>query len=454
MNGLQPPPERVILTPTQLNSEIRHALELGFPTLWIEGEISNLARPGSGHLYFSLKDSSAQIRCAMFRNRNMLLRFAPANGAQVLVRARISVYEARGEYQLLVEHMEEAGHGALQRAFEELKARLQAEGLFEPARKRPLPPLPRTIGVITSPTGAALRDILSTLRRRYPLARVILYPSQVQGAEAPGQLIHALQSAARRAECDVLLLARGGGSLEDLAAFNDEGVARAVAASPIPVVCGVGHEVDFSIADFVADLRAPTPTGAAELVAPDVGGWMQGLRQMQQRLVQALQRQQTRALERHAWLRGRLQQQHPGQKLRQQAQRLDELELRLARSMRSELRQREHVAANLASRLRERSPLHRVKRLRERNHALARRLERAGVATLAERRSRLGELGRALNAVSPLATLGRGYAIISDHNTGQLLTCVADIKENQAVAGRLQDGEFVAVVQNIKGESS
>lgn len=454
MNGLQPPPERVILTPTQLNSEIRHALERGFPTLWIEGEISNLARPGSGHLYFSLKDSSAQIRCAMFRNRNMLLRFAPANGAQVLVRARISVYEARGEYQLLVDHMEEAGHGALQRAFEELKARLQAEGLFEPARKRPLPRLPQTIGVITSPTGAALRDILSTLRRRYPLARVVLYPSQVQGNEAPGQLINALQIAGRRAECDVLILARGGGSLEDLAAFNDEGVARAVAASPVPVVCGVGHEVDFSIADFVADVRAPTPTSAAELVGPDVGDWTQGLRHMQQRLAQALQRQQVRAQERHAWLHGRLQQQHPGQKLRQQAQRLDELELRLARSMHGELRQLEHSAANLAGRLRERSPLHRVECLRERNHALARRLERAGQATLAERRGRLGELGRALNAVSPLATLGRGYAIISDRNTGQLLTRVADIKENQPVTGRLQDGEFVAVVRNIKGKDS
>src|SRR5690606_13200539 len=250
------------------NSDIRHALERGFPALWVEGEISNLARPGSGHLYFSLKDAQAQVRCAMFRNRNMLLRFRPANGAQVLVRARISVYEARGEYQLLVEHMEEAGHGALQRAFEELKARLQAEGLFDAARKRSIPPSPRTIGIVTSPTGAAIRDILSTLRRRYPLARAIVYPSQVHGADAPAQLVRALGAAARRAGCDVLLRARGGGSLEDLAAFNDERVARAVVASPVPVICGVGHETDFSIADFVADLRAPTPTAAAALAAP------------------------------------------------------------------------------------------------------------------------------------------------------------------------------------------
>jgi len=451
MNAFRPPAgERVVLTPSQLNSEIRHALERGFPALWIEGEISNLARPGSGHLYFSLKDAQSQIRCAMFRNRNMLLRFAPANGAQVLVRARISVYEARGEYQLLIEHMEEAGHGALQRAFEELKAKLQAEGLFDIVRKRALPRLPQTIGVITSPTGAAIRDILTTLRRRYPLARVIVYPSQVQGADAPAQLVRALQSAARRAECDVLILARGGGSLEDLMAFNDEGVARAVAASTIPVVCGVGHEVDFSIADFVADVRAPTPTGAAELVTPDTGEWLQGLRQMQQRLDQALRRQLGRAQERQTWLRGRLEQQHPGQKLRQRVQRLDELELRMVRAFRVELRQREHAASAFGSRLRERSPLHQVERLRERNDSLARRLERSGTDIAPHRRRQLGELGRALNAVSPLATLGRGYAIVADSATGRILTRIGEIHESQAITGRLQDGEFTAVVRDVK----
>ncbi len=446
---MNPAGERLILTPSQLNAEIRHALEHGFPAIWVEGEISNLARPGSGHLYFSLKDAQAQVRCAMFRNRNMLLRFKPANGTRVLVRARISVYEARGEYQLLVEHMEEAGHGALQRAFEELKARLEAEGLFDASRKRALPSLPRAIGVITSPSGAAIRDILSTLRRRHPLARVIVYPSQVQGADAPAQLVRALQAAARRAECDVLILARGGGSLEDLMAFNDEAVARTIAASPVPVVCGVGHEVDFSIADFVADVRAPTPTAAAELVAPDITDWLRGTQRLADRMAQVMQRRLARERERHGWLLGRLQQQHPGQKLRQQAQRLDELELRATRALRTDLRHRAHAVNVMAGRLRERSPLHRVAGLRERHAALARRLERAGSEMLAARQHALGAASRALNAVSPLATLGRGYAIVADAN-GRVLTHVRDIHENQDIAARLQDGEFTARVLRVK----
>ncbi|HEX7031034.1 MAG TPA: exodeoxyribonuclease VII large subunit [Gammaproteobacteria bacterium] len=450
MSRIPPTGERVVLTPSQLNSEIRHALERGFPALWVEGEISNLARPGSGHLYFSLKDASAQVRCAMFRNRNTLLRFAPENGAHVLVRARISVYEPRGEYQLLVEHMEEAGHGALQRAFEELKAKLQAEGLFDTARKRSLPRLPRTIGIVTSPTGAAVRDILTTLRRRYPLAHAILYPAQVQGADAPAQLVRALETAARRAECDVLILARGGGSLEDLAAFNDERVARAVAACNIPVVCGVGHEVDFSIADFVADLRAPTPTGAAELVTPDMSDWLAGLRQMRQRLGVAARRRLHREGERRNWLNGRLQQQHPGRKLSLQAQRMDELELRLARALRVDLRHRGHDVAVLSGRLRERSPRGRVERLGERHAALARRLERAGNEIAARNRRRLNELARALNAVSPLATLGRGYAIVKDTQTGRVLARIADVHANETVAAQLKDGEFTARVLTVK----
>lgn len=445
-----PPNERLVLTPSQLNSDIRHALERGFPSLWVEGEISNLARPASGHLYFSLKDAQSQIRCAMFRNRNMQLRFRPENGAQVQVRARISVYEPRGEYQLLVEHMEESGHGALQRAFEALKAKLEAEGLFEAARKRPLPAHPRTIGIVTSPSGAAIRDILATLRRRYPLARVIVYPSQVQGADAPAQLVRALETAARRGECDVLILARGGGSLEDLAAFNDEGVARAVSRSPIPVIAGVGHEIDFSIADFVADLRAPTPTGAAERVAPDIADWVAGLRQAARRLGIAASRRLGRETERHAWLQGRLTQQHPGQKLRQQAQRLDELELRLARALRVDLRHRNHEVLALSGRLRERSPLYRVENLQERQAAIARRLSRAGTDRLAREQARLGELGRALNAVSPLATLGRGYAIVKDAETGRLLTRIADVHASGTVATKLRDGEFTARVLAVK----
>lgn len=441
---------RVILTPTQLNNDIRHALERGFPLLWVEGEISNLARPASGHWYFSLKDAGAQVRCAMFRNRNMLLRFRPENGAKVLVRARLTVYEPRGEYQLMVDHMEEAGHGALQRAFEELKAKLQAEGLFEAERKRPLPHLPRRIGVVTSPTGAAIRDVLSTLARRFPLAEVILYPTQVQGADAPEQIVRALALAGGRAECDVLLLVRGGGSLEDLMAFNDERVARAVAASPIPVVCGVGHEVDFTIADFAADVRAPTPTGAAELVTPDQRDWLRRLNQLEARIEQTTRRRLAQHAARQEWLARRLQQLHPGQKLRQQAQRLDELEMRLSRATRVHLRHREHDLAKLHARLREHSPQARIVSLGNRNDALRHRLERAGTGLLGTKRQRLAELGRALNAVSPLATLQRGYAIVRDADSGAVRTRVTELTAGGRVCGQLQDGEFVAVVETIK----
>lgn len=443
--------ERVVLTPSQLNGEIRHALERGFPALWVEGEISNLARPSSGHLYFSLKDARSQIRCAMFRNRNMLLSFTPANGQQVLARARISVYEPRGEYQLIVEHMEEAGFGALQRAFEALKAKLQAEGLFDESRKRPIPAAPQRIGVITSPTGAALRDILTTLRRRYPAAEVILYPSAVQGADAPAQLIRALKAAARRAETDVLILARGGGSLEDLMAFNDEAVARAVAASPIPVVCGVGHEVDFSIADFVADLRAPTPTGAAELVTPDGRDILRRLEQLQSRQQRALQQKLTGHTERLRWLRGRMQQQHPGQRLRQQSQRLDELEQRLERVTSAGLHHRRMTLARAMAGLRERTPLHRLARSNDRLENLSHRLLRAWREQLNGKEQALAYLGRALHTVSPLATLGRGYAIVSKADGG-IARNAADVAPGERITARLAKGSLIAEVLETKKE--
>jgi exodeoxyribonuclease VII large subunit len=267
-------PERDVYSVSRLNREARVLLERGFGTLWLEAEISNFSRPSSGHWYFCLKDAAAQVRCAMFRQRNMLCAFTARDGQKVLVRARIGLYEPRGEFQLIVDHLEDAGLGALQRQFEELRARLAAEGLFATARKRPLPTLPKRIGVITSPTGAAVRDILHVLARRFPAVAVLIYPVAVQGAQAPAELVAALKTAAARQECDVLILARGGGSLEDLWAFNDEKLARAIVASPIPVISGVGHEVDFTIADFAADVRAPTPSAAAELVVPDAEEWL------------------------------------------------------------------------------------------------------------------------------------------------------------------------------------
>src|ERR1700684_4170567 len=267
-------PDRDIYTVSRLNREVRVLLERGFGSLWLEAEISNFAKPSSGHWYFSLKDAAAQVRCAMFRQRNMLCTFTARDGQKVLVRARIGLYEPRGEYQLIVDHMEDAGLGALKRQFEELSARLAAEGLFAADRKRPLPGLPRRIGIITSPTGAAVRDILHVLARRFPAASVLIYPVPVQGAAAAAEIVAALEATGRRAECDVLILARGGGSLEDLWAFNDERLARAIVASPIPVITGIGHEIDFTIADFAADVRAPTPSAAAELVVPDAEEWL------------------------------------------------------------------------------------------------------------------------------------------------------------------------------------
>ena len=258
-----------IFSVTRLNREVKAVLEGSFPSLWVKGEISNLAQPASGHLYFSLKDENSQVRCAMFRGRNRLLKFQPQNGDEVLLQVNINLYEGRGEYQLIVDHMEPAGAGALQRAYEELKQKLNKEGLFSAEHKKPLPGFPKSIGVITSPTGAAIRDILNVLQRRFSLGDVIIYPVPVQGDGAAQEIHDMLQTCIDRAEVDVVILARGGGSIEDLWSFNDEKLARLIFSCPIPVVCGVGHEIDFTIADFVSDVRAPTPSAAAELVCPD-----------------------------------------------------------------------------------------------------------------------------------------------------------------------------------------
>ncbi len=338
-------PERDVYTVSRLNKEVRLLLESGLPLLWLEAELSNFAAPASGHWYFSLKDSQAQVRCAMWRQRNTQVRFRPKDGMAVLVRARVGLYEPRGEYQLIVEHLEEAGEGALKREFEKLKAKLAAEGLFAAERKRPLPAVPRRIGVVTSPTGAAIHDILRVLRARFPVAAVLLYPTAVQGAAAVPEIVRAIETASRRNECDVLIVARGGGSLEDLWCFNDERVARALAACRIPSVSGVGHEVDVTIADFVADVRAPTPSAAALVATPDKSTWLESLALMATRFGGAM----GRYLRAHGVglgaLAQRLQISHPGVKLAQHAQRLDDLEQRLRLSLRSTvLKDRERAA--------------------------------------------------------------------------------------------------------------
>ena len=266
---MDPRAGRDVYTVARLNREVRGLLEAGLPSIWIEGELSNFSRPASGHWYFTLKDEAAQVRCVMFRQRNQAIRVAPQDGMQVLLRARVGLYEPRGDFQLIVDHLEEAGEGVLRRRFEALKLALAAEGLFDAARKRELPRLPRCIGVVTSPSGAALRDVLQVLQRRFPAIPVLIYPVPVQGASAAREIAETLALADRRAEVDVLLLVRGGGSLEDLWAFNDESLARAIDHLTLPLISGIGHEVDFTIADFIADVRAPTPSAAAELAVPD-----------------------------------------------------------------------------------------------------------------------------------------------------------------------------------------
>lgn len=441
---------REIYTISRLNREAKQLLETGFPALWVEGEISNLARPTSGHLYFCLKDSSAQIRCALFRNTGRLLAARPQDGMRVLVRARVSLYEGRGEFQLIVEHLEEAGEGALRRAFEALKSRLAEEGLFQAERKKPLPALPRRIGVISSPTGAALRDILTTLRRRFPAIPVLLYPVPVQGETAAQKIADAITLASSRRDCDVLILARGGGSLEDLWSFNEEVVARALFACAIPVVSGVGHETDFTIADLVADVRAPTPTAAAELVSPDQAEWRALFTQREARLRKLMRRFLAESQQHVDWLSTRLV--RPDRRLQLARERLESLYRRIC-FMQSTTRARKAAALLVQhTHLRRLSP---QSRLHERQQQVRRAGEKlsAGMRTrLAQTEQRWRHAAQVLNAVSPLATLERGYAIAQRAGDGSLLRRADQVQPGEAVYLRLARGHVDCRVENVSDE--
>ncbi|CAL7959447.1 Exodeoxyribonuclease 7 large subunit [Gammaproteobacteria bacterium] len=392
--------ERKIFKVSQINAAARAILEANFEHIWIEGEISNLAEPSSGHIYFSLKDELAQVRAAMFRNRKSTLKFQPKNGTHIIVIAQVSLYEPRGDYQLIIEHMELVGEGVLHAKFLQLKAKLEAEKLFDVKYKKLLPKLPQCIGVITSPTGAAIRDILSVLKRRFASAAVIIYPTQVQGSEAAAQIALALQTANVRHECDVLILARGGGALEDLWPFNEEIVARTIFASTIPVISAVGHETDFTIADFVADMRAPTPSAAAELAVPDVVEWLAALVGFKQRLVNLIQYK----LQQAQWLLENLKNRlrPPQYYLVQQAQRLDEVERRLYLAMRHQLTYWQY---------------------------------------------RLAKASTALDLVSPLATLVRGYAIVSKGN--KIIQTTKDVIVGDTIQTKLADGTLCCLVEKI-----
>ncbi|GMR03676.1 MAG: exodeoxyribonuclease VII large subunit [Gammaproteobacteria bacterium] len=438
-------PARDVYTVSRLNREARTLLETGFPTLWIEGEISNLARPSSGHVYFSLKDNQAQVRCALFRMQLRQLRLEPKDGMQVQVRARVSLYEERGDFQLIVEYLEEAGEGALRRAFEALKLRLAKEGLFDASRKKPLPRLPKRIGLITSSSGAVLHDILRTLERRFPAIKVLLYPVPVQGEGAAEKIAAAIRLADQRKDCDALILARGGGSLEDLWAFNEEIVGRALDACSVPLVCGVGHETDFTIADWVADARAPTPTAAAELLSPNQQEWLTNFRGIEMQLTKLI-RDRLRQLNQHLdWQSARIV--HPAQRIQLIHHRLQALAQRLyliqtirAQSTRSQL-----IA--LTARLRQNSPSPRLHALQLHGRHLSERLQNGVARYLESAHQRLQQIAQTLHALSPLATLERGYAIVRRPATGVVLRDSASVKSGERIHARLARGALDCVVE-------
>ena len=439
------PAGKQVLSVSQLNRLARQLLEQDLPPMWVEGEISNLARPASGHLYFSLKDDKAQIRCALFRARGRSTEVAAANGQQVLVRGRVSIYEPRGDYQLIVDHLEPAGEGLLRRRLEELKRALAAEGLFDESRKQDLPPLPRQIGVITSPTGAAIRDVLHILRRRFPAIPVVVYPVPVQGEQAKFDIVRALETAAARAECDVLILTRGGGSLEDLWAFNEEIVARAIAACPIPLVAGIGHEIDFTIADLVADVRAPTPSGAAELVVPDGRDWLRRVQVLERRLALAARRVLDGSRLALRAVAARLARCHPAATLRHNAQHLDDLRTQLSTALRNRLTLDHLRVRSALARLRGASPGVRLRIAADRVASARLRLTSTVRARLTVPGTQLAVLSGRLHTVSPLRTLKRGYAILLDAG-GNVIRSTTQVQTGDALTARVVDGLIKARV--------
>ncbi|NOY66655.1 MAG: exodeoxyribonuclease VII large subunit [Gammaproteobacteria bacterium] len=439
-------PKRDILTVSRLNREVRTLLEGSFPLMWIEGEISNFACPSSGHWYLTLKDHNAQVRCAMFRNRNQLCRFKPVNGLQVLVRAKVGLYEGRGEFQLIAEHMEEAGDGALRREFDELKAKLDKEGLFDPSIKKDLPALPKCIGVITSPTGAAVHDVLSVLNRRFPALPVIIYPVPVQGETAAKEIASTIKLATSRKECDVLLITRGGGSLEDLWAFNEEVLARAIYKCPLPVVSAVGHEIDFTIADFVADYRAPTPSAAAEYLSPHQDEWNNTLNNQLNTLKNLLLQTQQQAQKKLMHLDARLQQCQPGFQLKQAAQKLDNLELRYQNACQNKIENSKSITRQLSSRLLQLSPSHKIKAYNDKQQQLSHLLQQAIKQKIKTSHLSLSSISRALDTISPLSTLDRGYSILRKEDRS-VIKSTQQIQAGESIHAQLADGKLKCIVE-------
>lgn len=439
-------PPRDVLSVTSLNRMARSLLENHFGNVTVEGEISNLSTPGSGHWYFTLKDEGSQIRCAMFRNNNMSVRFRPRDGMQIIVRGRLSIYEGRGDYQLIANSLEEAGDGALRRRFEILKQKLFEEGLFANERKRAMPERVRHIGVVTSATGAVIQDIVSVLGRRFPAIKITLLPVPVQGVEAAAAIVKAIGIANRRSDelgLDVLIVGRGGGSLEDLQAFNEEVVARAIFESSLPVVSAVGHETDFTIADLVADLRAPTPSAAAELLSPDQDEMRLLFNGYQQLFGKLIKERVQRLSQQLLWLLKQLK--HPGRRLQEHAQTLDMLEGRMLRATRQQLADARRDVQEVQRRLHARSPAHTLALLDKRLEAALQRLQRGTAQRLARHRAQLAQLARSLDGMSPLNTLQRGYSISFDAK-GQVVRTLQTVQVGDTLTTRLADGSISSVV--------
>lgn len=437
-----------IFTVSRLNQTVRQLLEMEMGQIWLSGEISNLSQPSSGHWYFTLKDDRAQVRCAMFRNSNRRVTFRPQNGQQILMRATITLYEPRGDYQLIAESMQPAGDGLLQQQFEQLKQRLQEEGLFDPAHKKPLPSPAHCVGVVTSSSGAALHDILNVLKRRDPSLPVVIYPTAVQGADAPMQIVRAIELANQRKECDVLIVGRGGGSLEDLWSFNDERVAQAIFASLIPIVSAVGHETDVTIADFVGDLRAPTPSAAAELVSRNQTELMRQMLSQQQRMEMAMDYYLARHQQRFTRLNHRLQQQHPQLRLARQHTLLIKLRRRLDEAVQTRLRLAERQQERTSQRLNQQQPSTRIQRHQQRIEQLHNRLELLVQRQLSGNRERFGALCSQLEGVSPLATLARGFSV-TQPPSGGVLKSIKQVANGDLLKTRVQDGWVESTVTSI-----
>ncbi len=437
--------QRFIYNISQLSTEAKELLEGTFPLIWVEGEISNFSCPSSGHWYFTLKDSRSQVRSAMFRMRNMHIPFQPKNGDQVLIRARVSLYTARGDFQLIAEHMEEAGDGALRRAYEALKTRLQSEGLFEARHKLEIPPHPQRIGIITSPTGAAIRDILHVLKRRAPSIPVTLYPAAVQGEQAAEHIIEALQSAIDERRCDTLIIGRGGGSIEDLWAFNSEPLARLIYSAPIPVISAVGHEIDYTICDFVADQRAPTPSAAAEMASPDHSVWQHRLEQLKQRLARSALNHIDPKKQQLAWLQQRIR--HPQQKIMEQSQHLDEIEQQLIKQIKQIIKQKQQRVELLAAQVQQNIPSHQLTHYDLHLQQLSRRLHRRCENILHDRKQVLTQHAHHLNTVSPLATLSRGYSVVTHEKSGAVIRSSEQVNRGDKINIRLNQGQIEAIVE-------